>query len=211
MLTYSSPMGAMPSQIHSTACSKGTTGFCGGERGFDIVDVERIVAQQLLAQAPVAVPGGQVLLEDLDQVVENFHRDIVGSQRGVQGGGIAARPGVEHILLDGGGQGGGEGVLEVQVAIGVVLPGGAAHLPVGVGDQGSDAGLTDLQLGAIAGLRRLEGQLGVVEGVIDGCGGEEWVIGHRQHLLHLTGAHMGLAFLQPVDVVGEESQPRLVS
>ena len=102
----------MPSPIHSTACSKGMTGFCGGERSLDIVDVEGIVAQQLLAQAPVALPGGQVLLEDLDQVVEDLHRDVVRRQRGVQRGVIAARAGVEHILLDGGGQGGGQGVLE---------------------------------------------------------------------------------------------------
>ena len=138
-----------------------------GDGSLDVVDVQLVVAQQAPAQAPVAVPGRQVLLEDLDQVVEDLDRDVVGRQRGVQGGLVAAHPGIVDILLERGGQGGGHGVLELQVAVGVVLPGGAAHGPVGVGDQAADAGLADLQRAAIGGDRRLEGQVGVVEGVVD--------------------------------------------
>ena len=74
----------------------------------------------------------------------------------------------------------------------------------------ADAGLTDLKLGAIRSHGRLEGELGIVERVVDASGGEEWVVDHGQHLLHLTGAHVCLAFLQPVHVVGEEGQPGLI-
>ena len=114
------------------------------------------------------------------------------------------------ILLERGDQGGGHGVLELQVAVRVVLPGAAAHGPVGVGHQSADAGLPDLQGAAIRGDRRLEGQVGVVERVVDRRGGREGVAGQRQGLLDLAGAHMRLAQLQLVQVEGEEGQPGLV-
>ena len=55
-----------------------------GDGRLDVIDVQLVVAQQAPAQAPVAVPGRQVLLEGLDQVVEHLGRDVVGRQRGVQ-------------------------------------------------------------------------------------------------------------------------------
>ena len=63
---------------------KGYHRFLGGEGCLDIVNVEFLVTQKLPAQAPIAVPGGQVLLEDLDQVVEDLDRDVIGSQGGMQ-------------------------------------------------------------------------------------------------------------------------------
>ncbi len=73
-----------------------------GQRRLDVVDAELLHPQRPLAQPPVAVPGGQVLAEDRDQVVEHLHRDEVRLQRAVQRRGVAPHPRVEDVLLDGG-------------------------------------------------------------------------------------------------------------
>ncbi len=177
-----------------------------GQRRLDVVDAQRIQPQRPFAQPPVTVPGGQVRAEGRDEVVEHLHRDVVRLQRAVQRGGVAAHPRGEDVLFNGRGQRGRVGVLERQIAVGVALPRAAAHRAVGVGDQGPDAGLAHLQLRTAGGDRGRELHVRVVQRVVDAERTAERIAGQRQHLLHLAGAHMGLAAAQPIDVVGEESQ-----
>ena len=81
------------------------------------------------------MPGRDIAAEGVDQVVEDFRRDVVLEQRGFQRRIEAPRPRQKHVALDRGGVVAGERVLDRQMPVGVALPGGAAQVAVGAGAQ----------------------------------------------------------------------------
>ncbi len=184
----------------------GDVGLLLRQRRLDVVDVELVVAQGLAADAPVAVPGGQVRLEDLDQVVEDLGGHVVGEERGLQRRVVPARAGVEDVTLEAPRLQPGDGVLEGQVGVGVVLPGGATHLPVHVGDQVVDAALPQLHLLAVLVAGGLEGQVGVGEHAVGVLGAAQRIRGQRQNLLDRGGAHVLLLALEILQVVAVDGQ-----
>lgn len=49
----------------------------GAERGFNVIDVEFVVAEGLAANAPVTVPSGEMFFEGGDEIMEDFDGDKV--------------------------------------------------------------------------------------------------------------------------------------
>ena len=107
--------------------------------------------ERLLADLPVFMPGGEVLLEGLDQGIKDLGGDVIASQRGFQRGAIIAGACVEYIVVELAALDGGQRVLVSQIAIGVIVKAGLPRFAVLMGDQGVDAALADLQGAAVFG------------------------------------------------------------
>ena len=71
----------------------------GQEWGVNVIEMQFFNAQQLLAQADIAVHTGKLLVNRFDQVVVNRHRHIGAVQRGFQRGAVFSGIGEEFQLL----------------------------------------------------------------------------------------------------------------
>ena len=147
--------------------------------------MQGVDAQRLLAQLQVAVHRGQVAVDGLDQRVVDLLGDLVLKQRVLARGGIAARLGKEHVLLDGGGVGGGDGVGKLVVALVVGVVGVLAHAAVGAFQQGDEAAVGQLHVHAVGVFDGAEGEVRVGEHGIDGVGGSGHLARLGQQLLLL--------------------------
>jgi hypothetical protein len=105
------------------------------------------------------------------------------------------------------GQGVRHRVLEREVGVGVVLPGGPADVPVDVGDERADRPLGDVVGLAVAAARRGEVEVGVGEDAVGGGGRAEGVAHQAQDLLDLGRTDVGLLPLEPVQEVAVGGQP----
>ena len=113
-------------------------GMRGDERRPDVVGFERFEAERFAADLEIAVPGGEILFESFDQGVENIDGDVVFVQHHFEGIGVFADAAEEDVLLDGGGEGGGEGVLVTEQGGVIVFPGFGAGGAVILGHQVKD-------------------------------------------------------------------------
>ncbi len=99
-----------------------------------------------------------------------------------------------------------------QMGVGIALPGRPPHFSIGVGEQGGEAPLRQrdrlLRPGRV---RRVEGEIRVGEDPVGGRGRTEWVEHRSQEGLDLRGSQVGLAALQPIDVVLVDLEAGLVT
>ena len=149
--------------------------------------MELVHAQQLLAQAHIAVHGVQIVVDGLDQVVVDLGVHLGLGQSGVESGGIAPGVGKELQLLHLGAQDGGAGVAELAVHAVEGLEGGLTQGPVGGLEQsdivavGDGVGLA-LAVGGVG-----VGHVGVVEEGEDVVGGLTHPLGGGQQSLAVGG------------------------
>ena len=145
----------------------------------------------------------------VDEIVKDFDRNIVGRQLGVQDALVAAQPRLRDIALDRCQVGGREGVLEPQVAVGIVAPGILAHLAVAVREEFVDGALHQRLGRADAVGGRFEGEVHVVERAADAFNAAERIAEQTQYFFDFGRAHVRLLAQQVVDMVLIHSQVRL--
>ena len=131
--------------------------------GVQVVEMQLLHPQQLLAQAGVPVQLGQILPHCVDQAVIDALRHLRPIQGSGQGGGIVPCLGEEPQLFGLGGQGGGQGVLVALVDPVQGLERGFAQGAIGAvhhGDIGTVGHMVRRPLG-VNGVRK--GQVSVIE------------------------------------------------
>ena len=96
------------------------------------------------------------------------------------------------------------------MGVGVTLPGVAADLSVGAGEQGVDRALGDLVLIAVTGNRGREGEVGVGEYAVDRCSGPEGIGRLAEELLDLGAANVAALVLEAVEIVLVDGEARLL-
>jgi len=89
-------------------------GMRGDERRPDVVGFERFEAERFAADLEIAMPGGKILFEGFDQGVEDLDGDVVLVQHHLERVRVFADAAEEDVLLDGGGESRGEGVLVTE-------------------------------------------------------------------------------------------------
>ena len=142
----------------------------GHNRDIDIIEMQLVHTQRLLAQRQIAVHGGQVTVHRLDQRVIDAFGNLVFKQAHLPRAGITARPCKEGVLLDrsGVGRGNGVGKLVILFVIGFVsITAHAAILALQQRDEsaaGQGHGL------AVLALDLTEGKVRIGEHGIDGVG-----------------------------------------
>ena len=60
---------------------EGDARLVAGERRPDVVGLQRLHPERSAPDGPVAVPGGQIFLEGVDEIVEHLDRQVVLEQR----------------------------------------------------------------------------------------------------------------------------------
>ena len=171
---------------------KGYLVFFGGERRPDIVGMKRLYPQDFAAQLPVAVPQRQFFLENIQQVIKHFHRDIAIEQGRFQRRLKITRPHVKDILLDGGGQVAGQRVLMLQIFVIVVFPGGSPRPPVCASQDGAVGTLGNLDLFIPVVTRWFEFEIGICQQRGRAACAGEGIAQHAQQLLYFFAADVGL-------------------
>jgi len=184
-------------------------GPAAGERRPDIVGMELFYAQSFATHPPVAVPGRQVLLEDIDQVVEHFRWQIPWVEREVKGRLVPAGAHLEDIGLDRRHQVRCLGVLEGQEGVHVAFPRGPAGLTIGAGQNARQIAAGDGQLLSVRAFGRRIFEIRIDHEAVCLLDIAEWIGGHAQQLFDLGRPHVRLPAEEVICVVLEVRQLRL--
>ena len=141
------------------------------QRGVDIVEMQLLHAQHLLAQADVAVHRGHMLAHGGNQIVVDLGGNVLPCHGHSAGGFIVAGVCFRHRSLDRTGIGGGKGVDVLAVALVEAAEGILAQNAIVVHLQGNKAGAGDLDIltgGILGGFKH---QIGIVKTLVrlGGC------------------------------------------
>lgn len=107
----------------------------------------------------------------------------------------------KDILFNTGDEEIGHCAFEIEVGIGVILPGGTTDITVWVGDEAVDIALGDL-VGIAVGIGGWGGvEFGVGEDAVGGGGGAKGVLGEAEDFFDFGRADVGLAFFELIEVL----------
>ena len=118
--------------------------------GVEVVCMELLQAQDLLAQGHVPMELVQVLVDRREQVVVDLLRHLRGEEGTGEGAGVLPRPGVEDVRADLGVQHGGKGVAACAVDAVDGLEGVLPQRPVRALQQGEERAVAHGVLPALA-------------------------------------------------------------
>ena len=174
------------------------------QRRIEVIHVQLVHAQQLLAQADIAVHLIEILVDGLDQLMVNARRDLGAVERSLQRRGVFACVGKELQLLDVGVKRRGTGVAEALIRGIVVLKCALAQDAVGRLEAGNIGALTDGMLCAILVHSGLKLQVGVGEhreNVLRGlghfaCGGQQLFFRGRKNVRTAAAALIEITAVQ---------------
>ena len=165
--------------------------------------MQLVHAQQLLAQADVAVELVQIGVHGVHQVVIDLGRHPGVADGGGQGGVVLPGGGEELALLHLGAEHRRSGVLEAAAGVVILLIGGAAQLPVLAHLVGDEGGVGQGQEIAVPIHRVGEGEIGVGELGVDVVRGLGHLPGGGQQLLLRVRQGVLLLVLDDGEVPGK--------
>ena len=160
------------------------------ERAVQVVHMQLVHAEELLAQVDIAVHLVQILVNGLDEVRVDARRNVCDIERSLHGRAVLTGLREELQLFDLRGQHGGDGVAEAAVGVIEILKGALAQRAVAglhVGDIGA-VGQRMLVALAIRAVRELH--IGIRQETIDivrslghlACGGQQLLLGRAEHM-----------------------------
>ena len=183
---------------HHLLCRLIAVGFfqIADKRCIDIVEVQCVHTQHLLAQADIAVHGRHVLAHRCDQIVVDLNRHIFPRHRHSTGGRIAAGCGLGCRRLDSAGVGRSKGVDVLAVALVIAVEGILAQGAVGAHLKRHKVGASDLHGLPLPILDRIEHHVGILEIVVD--------LRRRGHDLAEAGQQLFLGLGQGVRLAAQQ-------
>ena len=140
-------------------------------------------------------------LVSVDEVVKNLDRDIARRQLGMQHAFVAAQPRQSHIAFDRRQVSGGEGVVKLEVAVGIVLPGALTGLAVAVAQQLIARALHKWLRRALAVLGVVKAQVHIIQGAADALDAPQGVAQQAQRALDFRRQHMRFLAQQVVNMM----------
>ncbi len=163
-------------------------------------------SQGFFPQLEIVEEGGKPVPDAFDEVGVDGDIHVIGKQGTVEGGVKAFGPGDKEVLLDGGGQGRGHGVLVVLVGR---VVGGEGVFPdpaVRVHEKGDEVAVGEFVVKPLVIFDGAEAKVGVVQLAEDAGGRPHGFGGHGQKLFHLLTSGVGLVaqdFFHEKPVVGK--------
>ena len=170
------------------------------ERGINIVHMESLYAENLLAVLEIAMEQRQIGVHAIQKVLVYLYVHVLSGQSHLQAGAVLAGAGQEHVLIDVAHEGGGDGVDQIHIHLVERLESGTAHTAVrGMKHQavGTVGQAHLLPVHADSGVR----QIGVVdhgEDILEAAKDAGFLGKERFYLL---GEHVGLALNDAADGV----------